>query len=162
MEAIFDFKSKDGKLTALNPEGFRKYCLEVNDEIISGEYTIAAQLPEKIRMYRYLMGPLMYCAIEALTAAGYSGIDKVVAEYHMRAQFAKSSYMKPTGEEEVYLLEKKNMSKKRLHKYITDIIFYLETEFGQTVPDAEFYTNKLTGNTFQSVKKIKNDGSFEQ
>jgi hypothetical protein len=44
------------------------------------------------------------------------------------------------------------MSKERLLKFINDVIFFLESELGQTVPDSEEWKiRKLTGKPFRKV-----------
>lgn len=108
---------------------------------------------EKQRMYAYLFGVVVDCAIRGYTYVGYSGVDEVNAMYKLKAAFAKSYLKTPDGAEEPYLLELKNMSKDRLLKFLQDCIFFIESELGQVVPDSDEYKQmKLTGKKYNKAK----------
>lgn len=157
MEGVFDFKPWDGHIGALNPVDWNKFLIENNNVRLTATFRETASITEKERMYAFLHKAVYPAVVSALTASGYSGIDNVVADYRMKAEFAKDTYINPDGEEEVFLLDKSRMSKARLHKYLSDILFYLEENFEHSVPDAEQYKNyRETGVAFKSVIHEKN------
>jgi len=85
-------------------------------------------------------------------------MDKVKADYFMKAECGKGIMYNPITEaEEVYLLDKARMNKDRLRKFIMDCITFLEIEKGAKVPDSSEYMMELrTGfSGFKSVKKKK-------
>lgn len=153
-EAIFRATPKNGKLIWHNVYDLERFLSE-NDGI---ELIITmkqmAKLSEKIRMYAYLFGPLMECAVIGYTKAGYEGMDKVKARYKLQAEFAKGEiYNKKTGQVEIYLLDLSGMPKSRLLKFIQDCIFFLEAELQMEVPDSDAYKlKKITGKDMKSVK----------
>ena len=109
---------------------------------------------EKIQLYAYLFGPVMRCAMEGFSSAGYEGVDKVKARYMLEAELCKAeSYNAKTGKTTIYIESISGMSKARLHKFVTDVLFFLETELGQKVPDAEMWKLKLkTGRDYLKSK----------
>ncbi len=153
MEAIFTVKPIKGKI--IYPEDLTKYLLERDgvDQIIS--IKDAAKTAEKMQMYAFLFGPVMSCAVDGFTAAGYEGVDKVKARYLLEAELCKAEvYNKKTGEIQMYTESIAGMSKKRLLKFINDVLFFLEIELGQRVPDSEEWKAKLsTGRNFKAVNK---------
>lgn len=152
MEGVFDFRPYEGKLGPENEEDFSKFLLENKGIQLTATFKETANIAEKERMYAFLHKAVYPAVVKALTHAGYSGIDNVVADYKMKAEFAKDTCINPNGEEEVFLLDKSRMSKSRLHKYLSDILFYLESEHSWGVPDAEQYKNyQETGIAFKSV-----------
>lgn len=111
------------------------------------------KLSEKWRMFAYYHGPLLDCAVIALTRAGYSGVDKVKADYIIRAEFAKDFIIKPNGETQVIMLDKSGMNKQRLHKLLTDAIHWLEEEFQQECPDSqEWKMQKITNRNIRRIE----------
>lgn len=167
MKAIFTFKP-DPKphglvrklINLFNKPGFQEYIETFIDHEIIVEMKPKVQAGEKLQMYAFYRGPLMDVAVECFTAAGYEGVDKVVAHYLLQAQCAKDFVIDANGNEKPYTISMSDMITKRLHKYIQDCIFFLESELGaQNIPDAEIYKNKeRTGHSFKSVKHLPRDG----
>lgn len=153
-EAIFRATPKDGKLIWHNVYDLERFCTE-NEAI---ELTInmkqTSKLSEKIRMFSFLFGPLLECAVIGYTKAGYEGMDKVKARFKLQAELAKGEiYNSKTGKTEIYLLELSTMPKSRLLKFIQDCIFFLEAELQMEVPDSDAYKLKmLTGRDMKTVK----------
>src|SRR4051812_18283954 len=138
MEAIFTADSKNGKLHYTNTEDLFKFCMEHDGELIHVAMRPLAKTSEKMRMYAYLFGPVMFCAVQGFTAAGYEMMDKVKARYMLEAQCAKAEiYNSKTQKIEVYTESIAGMTKTRLYKFIVDVLFFLEAELGQRVPDSE-------------------------
>lgn len=154
MEAIFSRICKDGKLVPLNPEDEHKYAIENDGEIIVCHYKPMAKTGEKMRMYAYYYRVILDCAMIGFTYIGYEGIDKVKSDYLLRAEFAKDFIMRPDGSAQIIMLDKKNMTKARLLKYLQDCIMFIENELQQKVPDSyEYKIKKLTGRSFTEVKR---------
>lgn len=154
MEAIFSKVSKDGKLVSLSPDEERKYALEHDGEIIVAHYKPMAKTGEKMRMYAFYHSVMLECAMIGFTYIGYEGIDKVKADYLLRAEFAKDFIVRPDGSTQVIMLDKRNMTKARLLKYLQDCIMFIESELQQNIPDSsEYKLKKLTGRDFKEVKK---------
>lgn len=103
-------------------------------------------------MYAYLQRVVYPHAIEAYNDIGEFGIDIVVIDYMLKAEFAKGFRINKAEKEEVYLLDKKHMKKERLHKYICDVINHLEINMNHRVPDSQEYKDMLsTGRHFKQV-----------
>lgn len=112
-------------------------------------------LKGKAAMYAYYQKVLIPLAVEAYTNAGYPMMNDLVADYKLKAQCATSFTIDPEGNQEAFMEDKSSMSKKRLHKYLTDSIFHLENDLGvNKVPGAEeFKSKQQTGYSFSSVIK---------
>lgn len=152
MEGIFTFLSKDGKLCVTNPEDLRTYCYENDEQELIGEFKPVAKTSPKLRMYAFYHKVILHCAVIGYTYRGWSGIDKVKADYLLRAEFAKDYIQKPDGEYQVIMMDKRGMTKVRLHKYMSDCIFFIEEDLQQRVPDSEAY--KLSRDTGRNFTKI--------
>ena len=140
----------------LHQSDFVKYLQEKGDKQLIVTLDEVANYPEKERMYAYYHGPLLDCAVQGYAAAGWEGVDKVVADYKLLAEVGKDFVKNPQGEYEAYLLPKSGMTKDRFHKYLHDCILFLETELNQKAPDSESYKMKeQTGYWFKSVKYDK-------
>lgn len=157
MEAIFNAKAVNGKLVFDNIEDLYKYCIEQEGIVHNVSLKPIAELSEKTLMFNFLFGPVITCAVNGFTAAGYEGVDKVKARYMLEAEFCKAEiYNSRTKTVDIYTESVAHMSKKRLHKFITDVLFFLETELGQRVPDAEAFKARLeSGRNYESVKSKK-------
>jgi len=152
-EAIFTFHAKDGKAVYHNVYDYERFLKENEGVELYGTYKQANKLSEKWKMYNYYYGIILQCAILAYTKAGYSGIDKVKADYLLRAEFAKDFIIGPNGKQTVIMLDKSGMTKARLLKLLQDCIQYLEEEFGQECPDStEWKMKKETGREFKEHK----------
>lgn len=158
MEAIFNATPKNRRLVFDNMFDIEAYCIEQEniEQVIS--IKPLAKTSEKMRMYAYLFGPLMDCAVQALTDAGWPGMDKVKSRYIMQAEFGKEEMVNPDGVVEPYLIPLEKMSKPRLLKFIKDIIFELESKYNQSCPDSQTYKMmQLTGRNFKSTKFKKDE-----
>ncbi len=151
MEAIFKGTTKDGKII-WSSEDVEKYFLENDGLELIAEFKLAARVGPKMKLYAFYHGPLLSCAMIGYTFAGWEGIDKVKADYLLRAEMCKDFIKKPDGTYEVIMLDKRGMSAPRLLKFVQDCLFYIEQELKQTVPDAEEYkVSKMTGRKFKKV-----------
>lgn len=153
-EAIFTVLPIDGKLNLSNQDDISKYLLE-NDGIPQSMYLKPlAKQTEKERMYAFIFGPLMACAVDGLTSAGYHGIDKVKARYILEAELCKAeSYSPSTGKTKVFTESISGMNNPRLLKFAVDACLFLEVELKQTVPDSEQWKMRLkSGKNFDRVK----------
>lgn len=152
-EASFHIFPKDGKV-GLYSEDMTKYLLE--NEGIEQRVTFkqASRITDKEKLYAFLFGPLMSAAAQGFTSAGYPGVDKVQARFILEAEFCKMNVYNPIKDTIMTHTEHvSSMSKARLLKYVVDIIFFLELELSQSVPDAEQYKLQLkTGKNYQRIK----------
>lgn len=152
-EAIFTFHAKDGKAVYHNVYDYERFLRENEGVELYGTYKQANKLSEKWKMYNYYYGIILQCAILAFTKAGYSGIDKVKADYLLRAEFAKDFILGPNGKQTVIMLDKSGMTKARLLKLLQDCIHHLEEDYQQEVPDStEWKMKKETGREFKEHK----------
>jgi hypothetical protein len=152
-EAIFKFHAKDGKAVYHNVYDYERFLRENEGVELYGTYKQANKLSEKWKMYNYYYGVILQCAILAYTKAGWPGVDKVKADYLLRAEFAKDFILGPNGKQTVIMLDKSGMTKARLLKLLQDCIQYLEEEFGQECPDStEWKMKKETGREFKEHK----------
>lgn len=156
MNSYFEATPSNGHLSHHGPD-FQKYLLEKNGVKQIIQMRDYASSTEKERLYAFVFGPLMSCAVQGFTAAGHEGIDKVKARYMLEAEFCKAeSYNPKTGKVSIYIESISGMSVKRLHKFASDSLFFLETELNQQVPDAEAFKMRVkTGKDYESVKPSK-------
>lgn len=151
-EALFSGLSERGKLKYFNYEDLEKFCLENDGENIIIQLNVEAKASEKLKMYAYYYGPLLECAMIGYTLMGWQGVDKVVADYKLRAEFAKDFVKNPKGEYEPYLIRTSKMTKIRLYKFIEDCLLFIESDLKQNIPDSEAYkASKGTDHKFKSV-----------
>jgi len=144
MEAIFKFKILEESSPVqmlrdlFNNPDFRPFLWEHKGKEVVMTISPAAVLSEKEQMYAFYHKVVLSSAISAFTEAGWEAMDKVKADYMLKAECAKGiMYNKITGQEEAYLEDKSAMNKARLHKYISDCIHLLEADFGVRVPSAD-------------------------
>lgn len=159
MEAIFEFKVQEStvpfqRLSNLisNPD-FQKYISKYEGQELELHISPAVKTAEKERMYAFYHKVVLGVAMQVFTDDGWESVDKVKADYLLKAECAKAPlYNTITGEVDVYLEDKSAMTKERLYKYISDCITFLEIERGAKVPDS---TSFLNGNQsgFKSVRK---------
>lgn len=151
-EVIFQACGVDGELVFSNPQDLTGFLMEHPEEVLLVHIELEAQTSAKMRMYAYYYRVILPCAVIGYTTAGYEGIDNVHADYLLRAEFAKD-YIKKGNDYVPIVLDKRNMTKPRLHKYMSDCIFFIENQLQQRVPDSEEYKiNKQHGGNFQTVK----------
>ena len=150
MEAIFDFTPteaysiKDNLWNLLKQKDFQDYIQSNIDKKLNIVISPAESLPEKERLYRYYHKVILNVAISVFTNDGWEGVDKVKADYLLKAECAKEvMYNSKTNSEDIYLLDKASMNKDRLRKFISDCINYLEIERGARVPDSAAYLTEI-------------------
>lgn len=154
MEAIFQITPSKGGLPYNHQDDIFKYLTEKEGVAQTITFIDTGSLSEKQLMYAFLFGPIMHCAVNGFTAAGYEGVDKAKARYMLEAEFCKAEiYNSRTQKVDIYTESVAHMSKKRLYKFITDVLFFLETELGQRVPDAEAFKARMaSGRNYEQVK----------
>lgn len=152
-EAIFKFTPKDGKAMYHNVYDYERFLKENEGIELYTTFKQTNKLSEKWKMYNFYHGVLLHCAIIGYTRAGYSGIDKVKADYLLRAEFAKDFIIGPGGKQTVIMIDKSTMSKSRLLKLLQDTIQFIEEELQMEVPDSnEWKAYKASGKNFTTVK----------
>ena len=152
-EIIFKAFVKDGKLKFTDPEDVFKMCVEHEGQSLLVHFKEESKTSEKMRMFAFYYVNILQCALIGYTNAGYEGLDIVKTDYLLRAEFAKDFIQKPDGSWVAIMLDKRNMTKARLLKYITDCIFFIENELQVTVPSSDEY--KVSVQTGKDFKKIK-------
>lgn len=153
MEAIFKCNCKNGKLLFHNVYDLERYATLNEGEELIVSFKPLAKVGVKVRMYAFYHGPLLDCAMIGYIRQGYEGLDKVKVDYLLRAEFAKDFLVKPNGEAIPIMLDKRQMTKDRLFKFITDCLFFIETELEMEVPDSqEYLINKSTSRNFKRIK----------
>ncbi len=155
MKAIFTATPTNGRLIFDNRVDLESYCLENEGEDMIVDMKPVSKTSAKMRMYAFLFGPIMACASRGYTFAGYEGMDNVKARYKLQAEFAKEEMMGPNGIE-TYLIDLSGMTKKRLHKFITDCLHFLETELHQKVPNSQEYLAMKMNDGFVPVTNTTN------
>lgn len=152
-EAIFNFTAKGGKPLWHNVYDFERFLLENEGVELYVTFKQANKLSEKWRMYNFYYGVVLTCAIVGYTKAGWSGVDKVKADYLLRAEFAKDFILGPGGKQTIIMIDKSTMSKSRLLKLLQDCIHFIEEELQMEVPDSnEWKAKKASGKNFTTVK----------
>jgi hypothetical protein len=127
-------------------------------EELTVEFKLSAKISKKAKMYNFYHRVILGVAMECFTNDGWESVDKVKADYLLKAECGKGiMYNSKTDEEEIYLLDKARMNNNRLHKYLTDCITFLEVEKKYKVPDsASFVAEMQTGiKGFRSVNSNK-------
>jgi len=153
-ESIFPFTCKDGRVVWTYPEDVRKYCIEHEGEEIYAGFDPAVKLSAKMKLYAFYHVNILNCAVIGYTYAGYEGIDKVKADYLLRAEFCKDFIKKPDGTYQPIMLDKRNMTAARLVKFVQDCIMFIEETLQVDVPSSEEYKlSKGTGRSFKNVDK---------
>jgi len=150
MELILKFTPKQEHSSKLMIEDlsdnkdFQKFVTGNIGKSITASFKLSQSIPEKERMYGYYHRVLLAVAMAAFTDLGYESMDKVKADYLLKAECGKDvMYNAKTEKEEYYLLDKARMNKDRLRKFITDCIVFLEVECGCHVPDSSSYMMEL-------------------
>lgn len=150
METIFKFIPVDSPSSLKLSEGltsqedFQRFLRFNTGKSVTGTFCLTEKLSEKERLYAYYHKVILNIAIELFSGDGWEAVDKVKADYLLKAECAKSiMYNRKTDTEEIYLIDKASMNKDRLRKYIIDCITYLEVERGCIVPDSSSYMMEL-------------------
>lgn len=144
IEGQFEAVSKDGQMMYLSRNQVEGYCRQYEGQSFIVTFQQKDKLSDKQRMYNFLYGPLLDCAVKALEDMGYDGMDKVIACHMLRDQFAKDYILNlKTNDREPYLLEIGRMSKDRLLKFINDSIYFIEQDLSHPVPDSQQYKEMM-------------------
>jgi hypothetical protein len=159
MEAIFFFKVSDSVnmsdriRSLIIQDDFYKFLSENINSELRVSMIKSNKISEKQQMFDYYHKVVLGVAIQVFSADGWEGMDKVKADHFLKQECAKGLvYNYKLDREEIYFEEKSKMNNKRLHKYITDCIIFLEVEKGARVPDSDSY--KLEQQT--GIKGFKN------
>jgi len=135
LEKLFELLHKKDFLTMINAN--------IGTEL-SAEISVAAKVPEKEQMYAYYHRVILDVAMKMYTEDGWESVDKVKADYLLKAECGKEvMYNAKTDTESIYLLDKKAMTKEQLRKYIVDCVLYLEKERGYKVPESANYLAEM-------------------
>jgi hypothetical protein len=161
MNAIFFFKVSDSVNTSERirtltmQQDFYDYLTQNIGREIRLECKLTSRLGEKQQLFDYYHKVVLDVAIQVFTSEGWESMDKVKADHFLKQECAKEIvYNYKLDREEIYFEEKSKMSMKRLHKYVSDCILFLEQEKGARVPDSESYKFfKDTG--LSGFKKVK-------
>jgi len=154
MEAIFRSLCKDGKIIDLNLEEERMYAIQHDGEEIIKEYRLSSRVGPKMRMYAFYHKVILHLAMIGFTYSGEPGVDKVKADYLLRAEFAKDFILRKDGSYTPIMIDKKDMSRQRLYKFMQDCVFFIESHLQQRVPDADEYRVNKGGK--YNFKKVEN------
>lgn len=139
MDAQFRFKPKDGKFNFNNPHHVEMFLRQNEGTPMIATLKEEAVTAEKQRMYAYFEVVVKPIAMDFFSKE-WEGIDEYTAEENLKLLFAKKGEVVSniTGEVKIVLWNKRDMPKARLHKFLTDCIFFLESH-GWTVPEADTY-----------------------
>lgn len=161
MEAIFFFQVSDSvniseRIRSLTmQEDFYKFLSENIEQELRISIIKSNEISKKQQMFDYYHKVVLAVAIQVFSNEGWEGMDKVKADHFLKEHCAKGLiYNYKLDREEIYFEEKSKMSNKRLHKFITDCIIFLEVEKGAKVPDSESYKfEQQTGlSGFKTIK----------
>ena len=141
-------------------QDFKDYLTQMADTELYMEIKPKAKLSEKQMMYNYYHKVVIQAAQQGLEALGWELLNKEKVDHILKSQCAVGIMIKD-GKEHEYLEDKSRMNKKRLHKFITDSIFFIESELQVRVPSSQQYKDKERfGREFQSVSSIKPNENF--
>lgn len=159
MEAVFNFRVQESNIPIQRMQGlmtnpdFHNYLKKYEGEELEIHISPAVKTAEKERMYAFYHKVVLGVAMQVFSDDGWESVDKVKADYLLKAECAKAPlYNTITGEVDVYLEDKAAMTKERLYKYISDCITFLEVERGAKVPDSSSFLNGDQSG-FKSVRK---------
>lgn len=151
-ELIFSAKAINKKLLFGSPADIEAYCIEHQDEDLLVHIQPLSKTSPKLKMFAFYYVNILECAVVGYTNAGWESVDKVKADYLLRAELAKDFIKKPNGEYQVIMLDKRNMSKARLLKLLQDSIMFIENDLGVRVGGSdEFKIMKATKRNFKKV-----------
>jgi hypothetical protein len=166
MEAIFYFipgqgpNLRDRLSDLINKEDFVKVLEEFTGKEIQVTLEESASLSPKRKLYNYYHKVVLSSAIRMFSDLGYEAMDKIKADYLLKAECATSTMIR-NGKEEPFLEDKAAMSKTRLIKFVNDCIHFLESN-GYEVPDADEYKAMLKyGREMKSVSRMKPNHQFD-
>jgi hypothetical protein len=150
MNPIFTFTPKEAHSSKILAEDltdqkdFQAFLRANVGKSITVTLKLTEKIPEKQRMYDYYHKVILGVAIQVYTNDGWESVDKVKADYLLKAECGKGiMYNSKTQEEDIYLEDKSRMNKDRLRKYLTDCITFLQVEKGAVVPDSASYLMEI-------------------
>lgn len=152
-EAIFTGIAHIGGIFWSNMQDLSKFCQENVGEELTITVSLSAKTSKKLKMYAYWHVAILPAAVICFTEAGYTSVDNVKADYMLRAEMARDYAIKPDGDPFIVVMDKRAMTNKRLHKLISDALWFMEEQFGHVVPSAEEW--KLARETGINFKPIK-------
>lgn len=150
-KGIFVAKVSRGDVYYRHEEDYHKY-LEQHDGVdMQVSFTPFSKSSEKERMYAYYHKVIIGCTIMALTNDGWAGIDEVAADLYLKMNVAKKVFYNAKNKKvmESYESKSEDMSKERLHKFISDCIMLLWDRHQMTCPDSEEYKTGFTSSKKQ-------------
>lgn len=163
MKAIFTFTPKKGynlrdvMFDLIEDSDFLRYLQEMSETQLTMEIKPTSKRSEKELMYAYYHKVVLGAAMEAFSNDGWESMDKVKADYMLKAELAKDvMYNAKEDKEEYFLEDKSKMSKKRLGKFINDCILFLEIEKGVNVPESDEYKH-FNSSGMMGFKTINNN-----
>jgi len=166
MEVIFFFTPNPGpnlrdRLKGLiEKEDFVKALEEFTGKELQVTIEESASLSPKRKLYNYYHKVVLSSAIRMYSDFGYEAMDKLKADYLLKAECASSTMIK-NGKEVPYLEDKSAMSKTRLIKFVNDCIHFMESH-GYEVPDADEYKAMLKyGREMKLVRTMKPNTDFD-
>ena len=96
----------------------------------------------KENMFEYYHRVVLQIASICFSDMGWTAVDKVKADYLLKAECAKiEEYNPQTGELMIFTKDKASMTHSELHKYVSDCIDWLQIENGYKVPDSYSFKN---------------------
>jgi len=160
MSTIFKFTPKESFNSKEMMEGLSgqkdvQTFLQMNTgEEVTVEMKLSNKLSKKNQLFAFYHRVVLSVAAKCFENDGWTGMDKVKADYMLKAECGKEIMINDqTGEEQVYLLDKSRLNHKELYAYVCRCINFLEMERGYTVPDSSSWLlEKTTG--LSGFKKI--------
>lgn len=147
-KSIFYFKVPDNTygsnfsylVSELNNDDFIGFLKENGGQRLKIKLSVAIEKENKESMYEYYHKVILGVAIRCYESIGWESMDKVKADNFLKNECAKDIAYNPKLDKQVIFLEDKSlMTKKRLHKFLSDCIIFLEQEFQARVPDSNRY-----------------------
>lgn len=120
------------------------YLSKLRGEKLSFNVTVVSKMSEKMKLYRYLHKAVLPVLLEELVRDGWENMDLVAADSVLKNLIARQPvYNSKTKEEGYILIDKKDMNKGRLLKYVVDAIHFLESQYGRVVMSGDEYKEML-------------------
>lgn len=140
----------------LYQEDFINFCRENAGKSLYVQLEHEVIRSEKKRLYRFLNGVLCPAIVEAKIANGEAA-DKVSVMIELKALHGKDIYVDKNGTSFAILMSQEDMTKDRLRQFVVDSILYLESEYGISAPDAEYYKQLLSADKNTENETLPND-----
>lgn len=155
--ALFFFKVKESPNTSDNISGLTSQidfqdCLKhFAGKNVKITIDLIDEKKSKSNMMAYYHKVLIPIARECFKES-FEVVDDVLADTLLKCECAKKESIDKKGNSIIYTEDKHNMGKKRLHRYLSDCISFLELQYGVRIPDATSW--KIGGNLdgFTSIR----------